>query len=148
MRLVSRVLMAAVRVAMNYLLWFYLPGQLLSMAPGLISLDSSTITGFAVGIMALSAAGQIVQDRALGRLMAAGAALTSATYLVVLTRLGNLELTIPVAQGLSTDIVLTFAPLVYLLLLPPLLSMLTNVWWLITESSEEQVIQQTIVESP
>jgi hypothetical protein len=143
-----KVARAAVTVAVNYVIWFLLPSLLLNLVPGLLPVGVTAISGFAVAIITLSAAGQILRGKTLGYIMNAAAALTSAIYLVAVTRLGNLELSIQLPQQLALNITLTFTPLAYLLLLPPLLSMLTNIWWIITKSSEATIIEQTIVESP
>ena len=142
--LVMRGIKITMLSAINFVAWFLIPSFISTTLPGGLPVSTVTVAGFAVTIILLSAAGGLFSGTFVEYLARASAALVSVVYLVVITNFGDLRMLVKL-ESQAVDVSLSFTPLVYILMVPPLLSILINAWGLIAYSGEKRNIEEATV---
>ncbi len=145
-KFVVRAVYAAISVTINLVIWFFLVdsilGALQGFAPGL---ESTPILPFAIAISFFAGVRHLLAETVFGPAMGALAGIISALYLFILTGGGNLSLPLSDLPSFLGGLTLTirFESLLFILMLPSLLSVVSNVLLAVHRSSGKEIdVQQ------
>ncbi len=126
--IIERGLRAGVSMLVSLILWYIIPSLFLQGVDSPYLTAMSLLT-FALVIGSLSALGHVFQGGPVGLVCGVGSNVATVVFLYLATSGGLLTFS---EQG--TTVVADFQPLLYLILVPVILSMVRKIWGAITDS--------------
>jgi hypothetical protein len=132
---------AIVTAALSLIIFLYIPELLYSHLPALAN-ETGVISGYfiyyAVFITALSAVSTIYRDHFLGDVAAIANGLTQIYYIYIITNGGLLSLTVSAGTTISID----FSTLLYLLMTPSAIGVISSLIKMISRSAARPFIER------
>ena len=129
-KLLRRVLKALVSLIANLLLWYVVPAYLYTQSKMAIP---EWMIGLAIFVSITASLGEFFERKGIGGIFLSISSASEVAFIYLIAEGGCIEVNF---RGMS--ITLEFKPLLYLLMLPPLIEVIKHIWGTIERSVSER----------